>query len=145
MRAMRQARPHPRRGRARWLTGFGLTLPALVFVFAVMVYPIASLVVLSVSDYSPLRSTARTFAGLANYAWLVGSDLVHQSIWVTVVFTAASLTIQIAVGLPIAVVPAQLLVAPRSRPRRLLTPLLGGAFLFALPPPANSRAIASHT
>src|SRR5260370_32817811 len=102
MRAMRQARPHPRRGRARWLRGFGLTLRALFFVFAVMVYPIASLVILSVSDYSPLRSTARTFAGLANYAWLAGSDLVHQSIWVTVVFTAVSVAIEMAIGLAVA-------------------------------------------
>jgi multiple sugar transport system permease protein len=142
MRAMRQARPHPRRGRARWLTGFGLTLPALVFVFAVMVYPIASLVILSVSDYSPLRSTARTFAGLANYAWLAGSDLVHQSIWVTVVFTAVSVAIEMAIGLAIAVLLAKLVIELRSRAGRLLTGLLSSVFILPFATPAIAGAIA---
>jgi len=142
MRAMRQARPHTRRGRARWLTGFGLTLPALVFVFAVMVYPIASLVILSVSDYSPLRSTARTFAGLANYAWLAGSDLVHQSIWVTVVFTAVSVAIEMAIGLAIAVLLAKLVIELRSRAGRLLTGLLSSVFILPFATPAIAGAIA---
>src|SRR5713101_2327686 len=106
------------RQRARRLTGFGLALPALIFVFAFMVYPVASLVILSFQEYAPLRSTATTFVGLANYVWLVGSDLVHQSIWVTVVFTAASVAIEMAIGLAIAVLLAKLVVELRSKPAR---------------------------
>jgi multiple sugar transport system permease protein len=142
MRAMRQARPRPPRGRAVWLTGFGLTLPALIFVFAFMVYPIASLVILSVENYSPLRSTVTTFAGLANYAWLAGSDLVHQSIWVTVVFTAASVAIEMAIGLAIAVLLARLVIELRSLPGRLLTGLLSSAFILPFATPAIAGAIA---
>jgi multiple sugar transport system permease protein len=119
-----------------------LTLPALLFVFAVMVYPIASLVILSVSDYSPLRSTARTFAGLANYAWLAGSDLVHQSIWVTVVFTAVSVAIEMAIGLAIAVLLAKLVIELRSRAGRLLTGLLSSVFILPFATPAIAGAIA---
>src|SRR5260370_12593614 len=115
MRAMRQARPRPPRGRALRLTGFGLTLPALLFVFAFMVYPIASLVILSVQNYAPLRSTVTTFAGLSNYAWLAGSDLAHQSIWVTVVFTAVTVAIEIPTALPIAALLAPLLTPLPSR------------------------------
>jgi multiple sugar transport system permease protein len=142
MRAMRQARPRPPRGRARWLTGFGLALPALAFVLAFMVYPIASLVVLSFEEYSPLRSTATTFAGLANYAWLAGSDLVHQSIWVTVVFTAVSVAIEMAIGLAIAVLLARLVIEMHSRSGRLLTRLLGAAFILPFATPAIAGAIA---
>jgi multiple sugar transport system permease protein len=122
--------------------GAVLTLPALLFVFAVMVYPIASLVILSVSDYSPLRSTARTFAGLANYAWLAGSDLVHQSIWVTVVFTAVSVAIEMAIGLAIAVLLAKLVIELRSRAGRLLTGLLSSVFILPFATPAIAGAIA---
>jgi multiple sugar transport system permease protein len=142
MRAVRQARPRLRRGRARWLTGLGLALPALVFVLAFMVYPIASLVILSFEEYSPLRSTATTFAGLANYAWLVGSDLVHQSIWVTVVFTAVSVAIEMAIGLAIAVLLARLVIEMRSRLGRLLTRVLGAVFILPFATPAIAGAIA---
>jgi ABC-type sugar transport system permease subunit len=139
---MRQARPRPPRGRALWLTGFGLTLPALLFVFAFMVYPIASLVILSVQNYAPLRSTVTTFAGLSNYAWLVGSDLVHQSIWVTVVFTAVSVAIEMAIGLAIAVLLARLVIELRSRSGRLLTGLLSSVFILPFATPAIAGAIA---
>lgn len=119
-----------------------LTLPALVFVFALMVYPIASLVLLSIQNYSPLRSATTTFAGLANYAWLVGSDLVRQSIWVTVVFTAASVAIEMAIGLAIAVLLARLVIELRSRSGRLLTGLLSAAFILPFATPAIAGAIA---
>jgi len=142
MRAMRQARPLPPRGRALWLTGFGLTLPALLFVFAFMIYPIASLVILSLENYSPLRSTVTTFAGLANYAWLAGSDLVHQSLWVTAVFTAVSVALEMAIGLAIAVLLARLVIELRSRPGRLLTGLLSSAFILPFATPAIAGAIA---
>jgi multiple sugar transport system permease protein len=142
MRAVRQARPRLRRGRARWLTGLGLALPALVFVLAFMVYPIVSLVILSFQEYAPLRSTATTFVGLANYAWLVGSDLVHQSIWVTVVFTAVSVAIEMAIGLAIAVLLARLVIEMRSRSGRLLTRLLGAVFILPFATPAIAGAIA---
>ncbi len=128
--------------RGRVGVGALLTLPALVFVFALMVYPIASLVLLSVQNYSPLRSATRTFAGLANYAWLVGSDLVHQSIWVTVVFTAASVAIEMAIGLAIAVLLARLVIELRSRSGRVLTALLSAAFILPFATPAIAGAIA---
>src|SRR5260370_13471749 len=138
MRAMRTARPRPTRGRALRLTGFGLTLPALLFVFAFMVYPIASLVILSVQNYAPLRSTVTTFAGLSNYAWLAGSDLVHQSIWVTVVFTAVSVAIEMAIGLAIAVLLASVGIELRSRSCRLLTGFLSSVFIFPSTTPTTS-------
>jgi ABC-type sugar transport system permease subunit len=126
----------------RRLTGLGLALPALLFVFAFMVYPIASLVILSFQEYAPLRSTATAFAGLANYAWLVASDLVHQSIWVTVVFTAVSVAIEMVIGLAIAVLLAKLVIEMSSRSGRLLTGLLSSVFILPFATPAIAGAIA---
>jgi len=75
------------------LTGIGLTLPALIFAFAFMVYPVANVVFLSFHQYSPLRSAATTDAGLSNYSWLASSDIVGHSIWITFVFTAVSVAV----------------------------------------------------
>src|SRR5882762_2543185 len=107
MSSRRQARGSRSRGPAAtfltWnrrvqLTGIGLILPAVAFAFAFMVYPVANLVFLSFHEYSPLRSTQTTYAGLSNYTWLAGSDIVGHSIWVTVVFTVVSVAIEMFVG-----------------------------------------------
>ncbi len=134
-------------GRTTWnrriqLTGVGLTLPALAFAFAFMVYPIANLVFLSFHQYSPLRSTTATFIGLDNYAWLAGSDIVGHSIWVTVVFTVVSVAIETAVGLAMATLLAKLVVESRSLFGRILSRVLNGAFILPFATPAIAGAIA---
>jgi len=134
--------PGPRRARARWPTGLGLVLPSLIFVSAFMVYPVANLVYLSFHEYSPLRSSETTFAGLANYSWLVSSDLVRQSVWVTVVFTVVSVTIEMVVGLALAALMAKLVIETRSSAGRLLTKVLNSAFILPFATPAIVGAIA---
>src|SRR5258708_8440957 len=117
------------------LTGMGLTLPALAFAFAFMVYPVVRLVVLSFQDYLPLRSTSTTNAGLSNYAWLAGSDLVHQSIWVTIVFTVVSVAIEMAAGLALATLLANPVLESRRPITPVLSPFLNPIFILPFPPP----------
>jgi multiple sugar transport system permease protein len=124
------------------LTGIGLTLPALAFVFAFMVYPVASLLYLSFHQYSPLRSTSTTFVGAANYSWLAGSDLVRQSIWVTLVFTAVSVLIEVVVGLALATLLAKLVIESRSLFGQFLSRVLNGAFILPFATPAIAGALA---
>src|SRR5258708_10209016 len=69
------------------LTGLGLTLPALVFAFAFMVYPVANVVFLSFHQYSPLPSAETTYLRLSNYGWLAASDVVWHSLCVTLILT----------------------------------------------------------
>ncbi len=128
--------------RRQRLTGLGLTLPALVFAFTFTVYPVANLVYLSFHQYSPLRSTQTTYVGLANYSWLINSDLVRQSIVVTLVFTAVSVAIEMVIGLALAVLLAKLVIESRKAARRLLGSVLNAALLLPFATPAIAGAIA---
>ena len=107
-----------------------------------MVYPVANLVFLSVHQYSPLRSTATTYTGLSNYSWLVGSDLVRQSILVTLAFTLVSVTIEMVIGLTLAVLLAKLVIESRRAVGRLFARLLNAIFILPFATPAIAGAIA---
>jgi len=124
------------------LTGIGLTLPALVFAFALMVYPVANVVFLSFHQYSPLRSAQTMDAGISNYAWLAASDIVRHSIGVTVVFTVVSVAIEMGVGLVLATLLAKLVVESRQLFGRVLSRALLSCFIvpFAAPPIAGAIA-----
>ncbi len=124
------------------LTGIGLTLPALAFAFAFMVYPVANLAYLSFHQYSPLRSTDTTFVGMTNYSWLASSDIVAHSIWVTIVFTAVSVAIETVVGLALATLLAKLVVESRSVFGRVLSRGLYSVFILPFATPAIAGAIA---
>lgn len=133
----------PRRPlRRRWPTGLGLALPAIVFVFAFMVFPMASLVYLSVNEYSPLRSTDTIFVGLDNFAWLVESDLVRSSLWVTLVFTVGSVAVELVVGLVVATLLARLIVESRTRAGRWLGRVFSAVFIIPFAAPAIAAAVA---
>jgi multiple sugar transport system permease protein len=151
MSSRRQARGSRSRGPAAtfltWnrriqLTGIGLILPAVAFAFAFMVYPVANLVFLSFHQYSPLRSTQTTYAGLSNYTWLAGSDIVGHSIWVTVVFTVVSVAIEMFVGLALAALMAKLVLETRTLFGRILSRVLHSVFILPFATPAIAGAIA---
>jgi multiple sugar transport system permease protein len=151
MSSRRQARRSRSRGPAAtfltWnrriqLTGIGLILPAVAFAFAFMVYPVANLVFLSFHEYSPLRSTQTTYAGLSNYTWLAGSDIVGHSIWVTVVFTVVSVAIEMFVGLALAALMAKLVLETRTLFGRILSRVLHSVFILPFATPAIAGAIA---
>ena len=124
------------------LTGIGLTLPALVFAFAFMVYPVANVVFLSFHQYSPLRSADTTDAGLSNYSWLASSDIVGHSIWVTVVFTVVSVAIEMAFGLALATLLAKLVIESRRSLGRILSRVVLSSFILPFATPAIAGAIA---
>ena len=124
------------------ITGIGLTLPALVFAFAFMVYPVANVVFLSFHQYSPLRSADTTYAGLSNYRWLAGSDIVGHSIWVTIVFTIVSTAIEMAVGLALATLLAKLVIESRHLFGRVVSRALLSSFILPFATPAIAGAIA---
>jgi ABC-type sugar transport system permease subunit len=151
MSSRRQARGPRSRGSAAslttWnrriqLTGVGLTLPALAFAFAFMVYPVANLVFLSFHQYSPLRSPDTTFTGLSNYSWLASSDIVGHSIWVTIIFTVVSVAIEMVAGLVLATLLAKLVVESRSLLGRILSRVLHSVFILPFATPAIAGAIA---
>jgi multiple sugar transport system permease protein len=142
-RASGNSTAHPRRSlRRRLPTGLGLALPAIVFVFAFMVFPMASLVYLSVHEYSPLRSTDTIFVGLDNFAWLLESDLVRSSLWVTLVFTFGSVALELVVGLLVATLLARLVIGSRTWAGRWLGRLFSSVFIIPFAAPAIAAAVA---
>jgi ABC-type sugar transport system permease subunit len=136
-------RDHRPRGLRRLRpTGLGLSFPALVFVAAFMAYPLGSLVFLSVHQYSPLRSEDTIFVGIDNFAWLAGSAIVRNSLWVTLVFTVASVTLELVVGLVLAVFLARLVTERAGRVSDLLSRLFTGIFILPFAAPAVVAAVA---
>jgi N,N'-diacetylchitobiose transport system permease protein len=121
----RPLRPRLARGAAPYL----LIGPALLVIAAVMAYPMGFLASLSLQDYGlrELLAHQGVFVGAANYARLVADPLFWQVVGRTVVFTAVTVGLSMAIGTLVA-----LLMEQVSGPVRLL--LSGGLmFVWATP------------
>ncbi|HTP58056.1 MAG TPA: sugar ABC transporter permease [Spirochaetia bacterium] len=140
--AIARARAGRHRSVARRRAGVLLTLPAFLFVFAFLIYPIADLVRVSFHDYSPLRSSTSPFVGLANYRWMAGSDTVWHSLSVTLLFTGLSVLLETALGLLAALLLAKLVLDTRSRWSQGLARAANGIFILPFAAPGIVAAIA---
>ena len=126
----------PRRERRlRLPVGLVLTLPALIFLAAFMVYPVANLIYLSFHDYSPLRSSDVTWVGIDNYVTAATEPATYESLWTTVIFTVASVAIELALGLLVATLLARVTLEYGGRVGRFLSRVFAGGFIlpFAIP------------
>lgn len=79
-----------------------LGAPAVLYVLAVAVWPLAQGLLFSFYDYSLLRPAARTFVGLENYRALFSNEAARHSIVVTIVFTVAAVGVEFVLGLALA-------------------------------------------
>jgi multiple sugar transport system permease protein len=115
--------------------GLVLALPALLFLAAFLVYPVANLVYLSFHQYSPLRSADVSFVGLDNYAGAITEPATLASIWTTVIFTVGSVAIEVIVGLLVATLLARVTLDYGGRVGRLLSRAFTAGFIlpFAVP------------
>ncbi|NUT51167.1 MAG: sugar ABC transporter permease [Saccharothrix sp.] len=89
----------------RDLVGWAFLTPLVAYLVLCYGYPLATTLDLSIRDY-----TVRTFVyggaplvGLANYASVLGDPVFRTAVLNTVLFTAASLVFQYAIGLAMAV------------------------------------------
>lgn len=130
------------RGGAQRRAGFLLVLPAILFAFLFLVYPMFDLLHVSFLDYSPLKSGGKRFVGLDNYAWMIQSDTFWHSLIVTLAFTLASVAIEMAVGLALAVLLARLMLESKSPAIRLLVKLSNSVFILPFAAPGIVAAIA---
>jgi multiple sugar transport system permease protein len=119
-----------------------LTLPSFLFVFALLIYPIAYLIWQSFYDYSPLRSTQATFVGLGNYVWMLTSDTVLRSLGITLIFTLVSVALEVAIGLLVAAFMAKFLLECHSLFDRIFANLVNALFILPFATPAICAAIA---
>jgi multiple sugar transport system permease protein len=81
---------------------FLLGLPAVAYVLAITIWPLAQGVIFSFYDYSLLRPAAASFVGLENYRELLSDPAARNSIATTAVFTASAVAIEFVLGLGLA-------------------------------------------
>jgi multiple sugar transport system permease protein len=81
---------------------FLLGLPAVAYVLAITIWPLAQGVVFSFYDYSLLRPGAASFVGLENYRELLSDPAARNSIATTAVFTVSAVAIEFVLGLGLA-------------------------------------------
>lgn len=93
--------PCRKSSRGTRLFAAGMVLPAMVIMAVMSVYPMASTIVYSFTDYKLLgKNTA--FVGLQNYANLLGNEYFRQAIWVTVKFTVLAVIFELLIGFALA-------------------------------------------
>ena len=127
----------------RWQvpSGLILVLPALLFLAAFMVYPVANLLYLSFHDYSPLRSADADWVGVRNYAVAITEPATRASLWTTVVFTLSSVAIELLLALFVAVLMGRLTLDYGGRIGRLLSRVFAGGFIIPFAIPSVTAAV----
>ncbi len=123
-------------------SGLTLTIPSIIFVFSLLIYPIVYLFTLSFKEYSPLRSSEIKFVGLENYKWLFTSEQVGHSIWLTIVFTVSSVLVEVIISLFIAVLLSKLMIGTKTRTKSTGSKIFYSIFLLPFATPAVAAAIA---
>ena len=88
--------------RRRSLTGYAFVVPTLVIVAAILVYPVVQSIVLSFGQSSIAGNTPYEFVGLKHYAALMESSRFWNALWVTVLFTAVTIPVELVLGVGLA-------------------------------------------
>src|SRR6185503_9940632 len=85
--------------------GYGLILPALALLVALVAFPFGMAIYFSLSDY--WVGSQGGFVGLANYREILGNDIFRQTVQNSFVFTAIALTLKTVLGVWLAVLLAR--------------------------------------
>ena len=84
--------------------GWFLVIPALILLFLVFAYPIGRAFWLSLFTENLGTQLKPVFSGFTNYIRMVGDGRFWQSMWNTSIFTFASVTVELILGMGIALV-----------------------------------------
>ncbi len=84
--------------------GWLLVIPALILLFLVFAYPIGRAFWLSFFTENLGTQLKPVFSGFTNYIRMVGDGRFWQSMWNTSIFTFASVTVELILGMGIALV-----------------------------------------
>jgi multiple sugar transport system permease protein len=85
--------------------GYGLILPALALLVALVAFPFGMAIYFSLSDY--WVGSPGGFVGLANYREILGNEIFRQTVQNSFVFTAIALTLKTVLGVWLAVLLAR--------------------------------------
>lgn len=126
----------------RRLAGILFTLPSMLFVGAVMAYPLLYLGYMALHTYRPLTSSELEPAGLSNITALFTDSTVTSSLRVTLQFTVASVIIEVVVGTACAILLANVMLNLKGRFGRLFSRVVASAFIVPFAVPAIAGAYA---
>ena len=126
----------------RRLAGILFTLPSMLFVGAVMAYPLIYLGYMALHTYRPLTSSEIEPAGLSNVTALFSDSTVTSSLRVTLQFTVASVILEVVVGTACAILLANVMLNLRGRFGRLFSRVVASAFIVPFAVPAIAGAYA---
>lgn len=110
------------RARSERKLGWLLCAPALFVMIAVTAYPIGYSVWLSLQNYDLRTPDETSFAGLANYGTVLGSQLFYEDLLATVVITVFSVVLELIIGMTFALVMHRAIFARRSVRTAVLIP-----------------------
>jgi ABC-type sugar transport system permease subunit len=91
----------PRRQRAQGRAGLLFILPSSLIILVFVIYPIVQSLWMSLHDWSMFQAT-HPFVGLANYAGMLHDGRFWNALVNTIVFTVATVPLQIVIGLLLA-------------------------------------------
>jgi ABC-type sugar transport system permease subunit len=103
----------------RKLTGYAFIAPVLLFLGAVVLFPLGHAFWTSLLRVRGLNST---FVGFANYVHVLGDDAFWHSLWLSFAFTAVAVALHMALGLALAMLLAELRTARTALRIAFLTP-----------------------
>jgi len=118
--------------------GFLLVFPSLFFVGLIAIYPLIYNIFISFHQYNPLQSLEIRFVGLQNYQWAFTEPLVQYSLYVTLLFTVASVSLEAILGLFIAFALAKI---EATGTMRIVKPIFLGIFILPWAIPTVSAAV----
>lgn len=103
----------------RRLTGYAFVAPVLMFLAAVVLFPLGHAFWTSLLR---VRGLTTRFVGLANYASVLADDAFWHSLWLSFAFTAMSVSLHIVLGLALALLLSELKTARTALRIAFLTP-----------------------
>ncbi len=101
-----------------------LVLPVVIFLFAMVIYPLARTLYLSFTDYSLISGEAPNFIGVRNYAEIMGTPATWHRFAVTIQFTVLTVAIETLVGFGIAMLFNHQLYGRKIALTLILTPMM---------------------
>ncbi|MCP4291587.1 MAG: sugar ABC transporter permease [bacterium] len=118
-------RPRIRRRQLKeWRTGCLFLLPAVLFLIFTSLYPLSYALYLTLFRWDLKISPERFFIGLDNFAYAAGDSQFHSSIWVTLTFVVVTVTVEVILGMAIALLVTREISYGRVARSLLLIPMV---------------------
>jgi multiple sugar transport system permease protein len=105
--SLRSRYTRPNRGRVQYRqwARYGFIAPVVVYLLLFFVYPLVQNIVMSLQNFTATSfyTGQAPYVGFANYSAVFQNPQFMSSFWITVIFVAASIAFQFAIGLALAI------------------------------------------